>query len=166
MASDFRPDKDALDEEWVKQPELFHQYAVEHADATLELEELKDTIEVIKAELDKDIRAHPKRYGFQKITDAVVKAAIPEQEEYKKAVRRVNKAKHKVDVLAAGVKALDHKKKALENLVYLHGQNYFSSPRGDGNNSKEIEESVRKKKGKKRNPNITRRQLREEEDDE
>jgi hypothetical protein len=47
------------------------------------------------------------------------------------------------------VAALDHRKKALENLVYLHGQSYFSAPtapRGMKDRMDEVEKaSVRGK---------------------
>ena len=50
--------------------------------------------------------------------------------------------KHKVDVLQVVVDALDHRKKALENLVTLHGMSYFASPKAPKeirNDVKEVE---------------------------
>ena len=57
--------------------------------------------------------------------------AIILAEEYQYAQKLVFIAKHRVDVLSGAVTALDHRKKALENLVDLHGRNYFSTPRID-----------------------------------
>lgn len=162
--SDFTPDRDALDEEWVRQPELYHQYAVDLADARLDLEEKKNKLEVIRAELDKDIRTSPEDYELQKITETAISATILTQSRYTKGLERVNKARHRVDVLTAAVTALDHKKKALENLVYLHGQDYFSSPKAKGENSEEMDRAARKIKAGK-GPKLTRKNLREDEDE-
>lgn len=159
--SDFMPDKDDLDGEWVRQPELYHEYATQLADARLDLEEKRNALDVIQAELDNDIRTDPDAYGFTKVTDAVVKATLPAQPEYKKATDRVNKARHRVHILEAAVASLDHKKKALENLVYLHGQNYFSSPRARGEDKQEVESATRSAKHA-RGGQLNRRDLRED----
>jgi hypothetical protein len=59
------------------------------------------------------------------------------------------RAKDRVNKVEAVVTALDHRKKALENLVYLHGQSYFSAPtapRGMKDRMDEVEKaSVRGK---------------------
>lgn len=159
--SDFTPDKDNLDEEWVRQPELYHEYATQLADARLEQSEAQNKLEIVTANLDAEIRSDPESYGLAKITDAVVKATIPSQPEHKKATQKVQKARHRVDVLQAAVAALDHKKKALENLVYLHGQNYFSSPHAKGMDGEEIDRAARRAKSKK-DKGFTREDLREE----
>ena len=39
------------------------------------------------------------------------------------------KTKHELDIARAASIALDHKKRALQNLVQLHGQNYFAGPK-------------------------------------
>lgn len=118
-----------LDREWINHPGLYFKWARKLADARMEADELKARIEVVAAELDKDIRESPSLYEVEKVTEAAVKSAVIAQETYQKAVRRFGKAKHKVDIYQAAVNTLDHRKRALENLVDLHSQNYFSSPR-------------------------------------
>lgn len=159
--SDFEPDKDALDEEWVRQPELYHSYATQLADARMKLEMRKNKLEVVKAELDKEIREDPSEYGIVKVTEGAIAAIIVVNPRYVKALEKVNDGRHAVDILTAAVNALDHKKKALENLVYLHGQNYFSSPHAKGMSGDEIDRASRKVKAGKRG-RITREDLREE----
>ena len=160
--SDFTPDKDALDDEWIRQPELYHKYATELADARLDFEEKKNKLEVVRAELDKEIRTDPEQFDLLKVTESGISAVIVVQPEYTKALKRINTARHRIDILQAATTALDHKKKALENLVYLHGQNYFSSPRARGEESKAMDEVVRKSKLNKRGGKMTREDLREE----
>jgi len=163
--SDFAVDKDDLDGEWVRQPELYHDYAVKLADARLEMETKKNRLEVIQANLDNEIREDPSEFGLTKVTEGAIKAVIVQHPKYEKALERVNQARHAVDILVAATQALDHKKKALENLVYLHGQNYFSSPRARGEDHQAMEEVSKKAKIKKRNPGMTRKNLHEEQED-
>lgn len=63
-----------------------------------------------------------------KITETTVKNAVTSDREVQKARSAIIEAKHEVDVLSAAVSALDQRKRALENLVTLHGQSYFSTP--------------------------------------
>lgn len=153
----FAIDPDRLDEEWIAQPDFFHGYAVRAADARREFEEVKQEVEVIKAELDKDIRERPNKFDVEKITEAVVSATVLLQPKYKAAVDKMNAARYQVDIMGAAVTACDHRKKALENLVFLHGQNYFASPRARGEDADKIKEKV---KGKARaGSSMTREEL-------
>lgn len=154
----FLIDKDRLDEEWLAQPELYYHYAVLQADARQELEEAKSDLELVKAELADSIRTDPADYGIDKVTVDAVKDAVIQQKEYKDALAYVNEKRHALDVLSAAVVALDHRKKSLENLVYLHGQNYFSTPRAIGADDEEGMKNAAKRKRKR----FTRDELLEE----
>lgn len=125
-------DPDALDIHWIKQPKLVYRYALKLAAAKLDLADAKNNLEIVKADLDKSIREDPENYGCSKLTEKAVENCVLSQGAYRRAVRDVNKSKHTVDVLEAAILALEHKKRALENLVTLHGQNYFSSPKVTG----------------------------------
>jgi len=140
VRSDFAVDKEALDTEWEGQPDRFHGYAVQLADAKLAHEQAKNLLEVTRAELDRDIRSEPDQFEVEKITEEVVKNTILLQKKYRKQQDVVNAAKHTVDVLQAAVTSLDHRKKALENLAYLHGQQYYSTPTKVGKKYRRDEE--------------------------
>jgi len=47
---------------------------------------------------------------------------------YQIALHEYNKVKHNYGILQAAVRALDHKKAALENLVRLYVGGYYASP--------------------------------------
>ncbi len=163
-------DKHLLDEEWVNQPKLYFEYAAELAQARLELEEARAEFDVVKAETDLAIRSDPADYDLpEKTTEVMIGKALILTEEYANAQEAVFTAKHRVDILSGAQTALDHRKKALENLVDLHGRNYFSSPNIDTRhmeseetekfkkNVEEIENEkvkARNKKRKKRRKNV------------
>lgn len=119
----------ALDEEWVGQPQLYFKYAMELADARRDLDEAKSELDVVRAELDRDIRLDPETYHCPKLVETSIANCILLQDNYIKATETVNKAQHLVNMLMAVTIALDHRKRALENLVVLHGQSYFASPK-------------------------------------
>lgn len=137
-------DQNKLDREWTDQPKRFYDYAIKLADARADQERSKVELDLAVAELDQAIRQEPERFGIEKITEAAVKNAILMTPRYAKYMKKVIAAKHRVDVLQAAVTALDHRKRALEKLVDLHGQNYFSEPRAKGENRQAMDAVERK----------------------
>jgi hypothetical protein len=136
----FSPDKHALDKEWVNQPRLLHDSALELADAREEYERAKARFKVVTAELKMDIRANPAKYGVSKVTVDAVEDIAVSHKEWWRANEAVIKAKHLVDVLEADVQALEHRKKALESLVVLQGRDYYASPRAPENVRERLQE--------------------------
>lgn len=118
----------ALDTEWLEQPKLYHKWAGKLAEARLREDEAKQRLELIKANLDKQIREDPDGFELLKITEASVAATILKQPEHKKAQKAVNQCRYITNMVQAAVSTLDHRRRALENLVMLHGRDYFSKP--------------------------------------
>ena len=117
-----------LDEECVLQPEMYYEVATELADEKYNLEMLRNEEEIIKAELDAAIRESPSAFKVDKITDTAVNAAIARSKRLQDHKKKTAKCKHRMDILIAAQIALEHRKRALQDLCYLHGQNYFSAP--------------------------------------
>ncbi len=151
-------DKHLLDEEWVNQPKLYFEYASELAQARVELEEAKAEFDVVKAETDLTIRSNPDDYDLpEKTTEVMIGKALILTDEYAEAQKVVFTAKYRVDILSGAQTALDNRKKALENLVDLHGRNYFSSPQAKSETSKEMVEDIENEKIRSRNKKIRSR---------
>jgi hypothetical protein len=126
---DITIDESGLDIEWLNQPRLMIQYATHLAEMSLRLDKKKSLLELKKAELDKAIRGNPDRFGVAKPTETAILNAIMMNEEYQEIEHQVLDAKYQVDIAKAAVRAIDGKKDALENLVRLHGQQYFAGPK-------------------------------------
>lgn len=152
-----------LDREWVEQPKLYHEAALELADARRDLEEAKRERDVVRAEVALDIRTNPKKYGLEKVTEATIAAAVPTTSAVKMSEANVIDFKHAVDIHSASVDALEHKKRALEKLVALRLADYFAEPvEPKGAEGLAAEETKRRvRKGTKK----TRRRRKEEDDD-
>lgn len=142
-------DQNLLDKEWLNQPRFFFQYARQLADARQAYEEAKANLKLVAAEADQKVRMKLTA-NEEKITEAVVSAAVLRRNDYREAEQAVFTAKHNMDVLDAAVEALRHRKDALENLVRLHGQNYFSEPRATGDNKRTVDDMRMRKTVKDR----------------
>lgn len=143
-------DPDALDQEWLKQPGLYFEFAEQLADARRKLDRAKSALDVVAADLDKCIREDPQQFDLEKITEAQVTKTVLVQDEYQEALKEVQNANYRVNLIQAMVTALDHRKKALENFVFLHGQNYFSEPRARGEEAQEYVGQQRKRRTRTR----------------
>jgi len=118
-----------LDIAWLEQSRITKKYGklVAYLEA---LKEYRDErMKVVWAEMDKKIRNNPAAFGISKLTEGALAAAIRTAPEYKKAHQAYLDALYEYKMCREGaVKAVDHRKTALENLVKLHGQQYFAGP--------------------------------------
>lgn len=122
-------DASQLDKEWQMQAKTFLRFALLSADAENAVREANNRIEVVRAELANSIRNSPDVYSIPKATESAVSECILLQPEFETATVAYNKAKHNESYLKAYMRALEHKKAALENYVSLHGMSYFAQPR-------------------------------------
>ena len=126
---DMEIDPSILDVECLDQPQLVMKYSRIASDAELEMDNLKEKLELVKAELDNKIRTNPEDFDITvKVTEAVVANTILMDDRYKKAMKDFLEAKHELKIVSGATKAVDHRKSMLENLVKLHGQQYFAGP--------------------------------------
>jgi len=146
-------DEHRLDEEWVNQPKLYFEYASKLVEARTEFERAKADKDLVWAEVDLAVRANPEKYKLAKTTESTISSAITLDRCYQKANDNVLDAKHHMDSCQVAVDTLDHRKKALENMVHLHAMNYHSTPQAPQiakDRLKDVERSsVFRAKGKK-----------------
>jgi len=126
---DIAIDETILDVEFLEQPRLFLKYAQHAERSRRDLDWAKERLDIKHAELDRDIRSDPAHFGIAKITEGAVQGAITINSDYQKLSSDYINAKYEAGMAAAAVRAFDQRKTSLENLVRLHGQQYFSGPR-------------------------------------
>lgn len=125
-----------LDEEWLQHPILYHDLAQAAEDAEYAAEVAKVNFDTIEAELSLEIREDPDKFGAPASktgspTEGTVNSIIRMQPRYIKANKELLHAEHILRKLKVDLRTLDNRKTAMEELVKLHGQDYFSSPRGE-----------------------------------
>lgn len=128
--SDLRLEIDLLhlETELAEQPIQVEYWATEAANAQLEMDRLKDALAVCEADLSLDMRANPAKYGIAKVTEESIKASVAAHALREQAAEAYYKARHAYAICQGAVNALEHRKRALSNLVDLYLGNYFSSP--------------------------------------
>ena len=124
----FEIDLNRLEKEWQNQPQLFYDASVKLADSKEYLERAKAKSDVTRAETERIIRGNPEKFSITKVTEGAISTALTLHPDVVSVAAVVIEAKHEVDINYAMVNALEHRKSALEKLVALHGQNYFSTP--------------------------------------
>ena len=119
---------DSLDLEWLKQASNYHKIAELAAAASEKVRFLKERLDITDSKLDKEYR---KKFEEEKIkaTEAIIKSYIIDDERHNKAFDELNSAMYRENVLKDAVKAMDHKKSALENEVRLWAGSYFAGPK-------------------------------------
>jgi len=145
-------DPDALDIEWLIQPSLFIKYAEALAEARLELDKNKTELDMIRADIDNEIRQNPIPYSGsdKKPTETQIANLVIQHPDVQNANDRFIESKHIVELLSLAVRAFDQKKAALENLVKLHGQQYFAGPMEPRNIGNEYHRSLKSQQTRSR----------------
>jgi len=147
---DLKIQQDALDVEWLQQADLMRQYGQHAAQMRLDMDKAAETLAVVKAETDKEIRAAPADYDIVKITETVITNTIILEVGYRDALDKFNEARYEHEMARVAVSALEHKKSALENLIRLHGQQYFAGPSVPRDLDKAWEDREQQKESDKR----------------
>ncbi len=164
IQTDKQIDPDTLDIAWLEQADLYYKYSDawntalnEKNDLKIEVERQKEKIEEAKADLDLDIRKNPDTYDIDKVTESAIQSAIHVNPDYKKELetmydlkKEFNEAQAKANRLYSCVAAMEQRKTALENLVRLINQQYFSTPSEPRDLSHEYHKKIQiNKKGAK-----------------
>lgn len=121
-------DEFQLVEEWMGQPQLMLEWSEHYANAVHDTDRAKAALEVAKAEADREIRESPAEFGLTKATETTVPGAVLEQAAVKAKTKAYHAAKHRQAVLGGAVAAIEDRRRALQKIVDLHGQEYYSTP--------------------------------------
>ena len=141
----FDLDMTQLDKHWLEQPGLVYKYAMKAADAKDRVERAKARLDVGRAEVKAEITTNPSKFHLAKTTDSAINSAIELHATVTKYRNLLFKRKHEVDILAAMLNALEHRKRALEGLVSLNGQEWFAEPRTDKKGRDFINDGTKKR---------------------
>ena len=122
-------DEGALDYELLIQADLRRKYGENLSEMESRRDRMQDQLDVVKAEIDRDIRNAPESFDISvKLTETVVTNTILLQEDFREKLELVRDLEYEVKYAKHAVQSIDHKKSALEELVKLHGQSYFAGP--------------------------------------
>ena len=121
-------DPGQLDVEAVQQAGLFFKYAEESVKAKAQVDRMKMALDVMEAKLQAEVRESPEKFGLVKVTEAAIAAAVKTSTRYTDAYDAFLKAREVSGLVDVAREAMEQKKRMIEVLVTLHGQQYFAGP--------------------------------------
>lgn len=134
-----------LEKEWMKQPDLAATWLKKLARAKRTLDVKRAKKELVEAQLDKKIRQDPEAFELEKVTENAIGTAIILCKEYQDIAKEINEAQFKVNIIQGLCTAIEHRKRALEGMVELFGQQYWSLPNTSSDNGREAMRDLVKK---------------------
>ncbi len=128
---DVKIDEDALDIEWLEQGSLAMRYAQYQIECDSKVRQLEEKKRVIRSELILAVNEEPKNtVGKDKPNAADIEAYYRTQLSYQGITERLNNARTEAEYAKVASDEIRYtRKKALENLVALYGQQYFAGPK-------------------------------------
>lgn len=117
---------DALDIEWLGMANLTLKYGKMSEESKKKMDRLKARQKEVLAEVELDIR---NQFKDENPKEGFIKAKVTLDKRSKKAEANLIKAKYEAGLYKVMVDSMDTKKTSLENLVRLHGREYFAGPR-------------------------------------
>jgi len=141
---DVRINRFQLDTECEVQASRYHYWAELLAEAKARVNRLDNRLKAVMAEAELDLRKTAEMNGA-KTTESGIKAQLEVQEEVRAARKSLADAWATQYHLEAGVKALEHRRTELSNLVELYCKAYYSAPEGQRPNADtEAAQGIRK----------------------
>lgn len=117
-----------LDVECVRQADTFFKWAERLTHANAEVDRLEYDIDLLEAKLQLECRQYPDRFGLSNVTDTAIKSAVKAHKKMEPRIRHLMRAKVLASLLSKAVSAMEQKKRMIEVLITLHGQEYFAGP--------------------------------------
>ena len=141
-------DDTALDIEWLEQASLAMRYGKYFAQKKQELLQSQERIKVVRAELIAKANADPEgTCDKAKPNTADIEAYYRNHKRHKIAKEEWIKAQFELDIAEIAKNEIGFTRKmALENLVKLHGQQYFAGPKVPRDLNSEVDKKRQKVK--------------------
>jgi len=128
---DIHIDEDSLDYEWLQQTTLAVKYGKYWAECQERLIRAEERIKIIRSQLIKEANEDPDHFLGEgvKPTNPNVEAYYRTHSDHKRAKEEWIEAQYQANLADVVRKEISMtRKKALESLVSLHGQQYFAGP--------------------------------------
>jgi hypothetical protein len=128
---DLEIDEYLILQEWKAQPGLFMSYAEESADAQKEVDDLKDKMDLLEAQISLEIRegTYTRTPPNIKMVEGTVSSLITTDPRLIDLKSAYNTAKRDAALMKKAEVAFEQRKKALENIVVIQGRQTFAEPR-------------------------------------
>lgn len=121
-------DPNHLDMAAALQADMFFHWAQQAILARKVADRAKLNVELVENRLSSECRLDPESFHLMKITEAAIASAVKTHSDYKEAVEELIDSRHEMSLLDSAVAAMEQRKRMIEVLITLHGQQYFAGP--------------------------------------
>lgn len=125
---DRKIDPSALDLVAATQSEVFFFWAQKSVQARMSQDRAKLAFELVVSRLKLSARTSPQDFGLSKVTEGGLDEVVKTHKEFVAAQEVYLNAHEESLLLDWAVQALEQRKRMIEVLVTLHGQQYFAGP--------------------------------------
>lgn len=127
---DMRIDETALDVEWLEQGQLALRYGKHLANLSYKLRRLEEKKKTTRSELIQEANKDPEKCCNKSKTNAGdIEAYYRNHPEYKEVIEELLETQYEAEYAGVAKNEIAFTRRmALENLVRLHGQQYFAGP--------------------------------------
>ncbi len=125
---DQKLDPNHLDLAAATQGETFFHWAQQSIHAKKRVDRAKLNVELVENQLALAIRKDPEYYHLVKVTEGAIIATVKSHERYQTAVAQLIDAREEAGLLDVAVVSMEQRKRMIEVLITLHGQQYFAGP--------------------------------------
>jgi hypothetical protein len=145
--------------EWLEQAELATSYGRHVAELRREVNRLEEQKKITRSELIQEANEDPQgTIGKDKPNAADIEAYYRRSKKYQEVVDDLNEAQYELELAEVAKNEIAFTRKAaLENLVRLHGQQYFAGPSVPRDLSKERQQQAKQKASNARVKTSSRR---------
>jgi len=128
---DIQIDDTALDIEWCDQAELAMKYGRHWVECKNIVSEAEEKVKVVRAELVNRVNSNPMKFcNKEKPNIADIESYYRRHSRHKEAKKELLDAQYELSMAEIAKNEISFTRKvALENLVKLHGQEYFAGPK-------------------------------------
>ena len=107
------------------QPSYYADVAEVAAELKAEVQAAKSNLELVKAEINSDVRANPGQYNLDKVTEGAIQTAVTLSGRVKEADAVYALACRQHDMIQVLVTAFEHRRSMINNEVQLYINNYW-----------------------------------------
>lgn len=116
------------------------------AELKAQMHQARAQYDLMKAEVDADIRLDPEKFGLPKVTEAALQAAVIADKRVRTAHKDVLRTQRDSDMVQVLVTAFEHRRSMLNNEVQLYIANYWEQAQAASVGEKEDRAALRKER--------------------
>lgn len=116
--ADLKIDKKNIDDEILRQPQLYYEWAQLEAEAKINEETAKRDYDIVLADVEEKVRANPEKYFEHNVTEGAIKNAVVTNRKVRRYRKKWDEARRHHKLIEKAEKAFEQRKRMIESYLY------------------------------------------------